>query len=421
MKIWILQTGEPLHVDCGATRPMRAMNLANALVEAGHSVTLISSAFNHTTKSHRTRKFSEININDNLQIRLIPSPGYFKHQGLSRLFDHAVLAKNLAKHLNGATEVPDVAFVGFPPIEVAYVFTKWLKSRGVPHLLDVKDQWPQLFVNALPLAARPIGRIVFSPYFYMAKKAMQNASGISSMAQGFLDWALNFVGRQQNTNDRVVPLTSPQRPVEVADHQAASAFWQHMGVSTVRTKVVFIGTHSVAFDMSAVVDAARYFASKDNNVDFVICGEGPMSIKWQQAFGNARNVFFPGWIDRAQIEVLLESSLAVLAPYFNTENFLVNVPNKVVDGLSYGKPILTGLRGEVEALVKDHFVGLFYGEGGKSLEHCIEELLSDEQLLLKIENNASSLYSDRFEFNRVYNDLVAHLEYLSNKKEVPLK
>jgi len=415
MNVWILQTGEPLHVDSGSPRPMRAMNLANALVEAGHNVTLFSADFSHAEKKHRFGHYKKVQVNDQLEYRLIPSPGYQQHMGFSRLYDHWVLGRNLKKILDQEIFKPDVAFVGFPPIEVAFYMISWLKKNGIPCLIDVKDRWPELFVDALPLVARPIARVAFGPYFYMAKKAMQNATGISTMAQGFLDWALSFVGRQQNTNDSVVPLTSPKRPVDVADHQAASAFWQQKGISIERTKVVFIGTHSVAFDMSPVVAAARYFASKDNKVDFVICGEGPMSIKWQQAFGDANNVYFPGWIDKAQIEVLLESSLAVLAPYFNTENFLINVPNKVVDGLSYGKPILTGLKGEVEALVKDHQAGLFYGDGEKSLEHCIEKLLSDEQLLLKIENNASKLYCDRFEFNRVYKGLVTHLECISNK------
>ena len=45
--IWILQTGEPLHIDQDDLRPMRGMNLADKLSEKGNNVTLISSLFNH--------------------------------------------------------------------------------------------------------------------------------------------------------------------------------------------------------------------------------------------------------------------------------------------------------------------------------------------------------------------------------------
>ena len=74
MNIWILQTGEPLHSDGENARPMRAMNLANKLIENGHSVTLWSSAFSHQIKSHRTKTYKKIKISNKLQIRLVPSP-----------------------------------------------------------------------------------------------------------------------------------------------------------------------------------------------------------------------------------------------------------------------------------------------------------------------------------------------------------
>ena len=50
MKVWIFQTGEPLHSDDDNPRPMRAMNLANSLVDMGHSVIIWSSAYYHQKK-----------------------------------------------------------------------------------------------------------------------------------------------------------------------------------------------------------------------------------------------------------------------------------------------------------------------------------------------------------------------------------
>jgi hypothetical protein len=51
MKIWILQTGEPMPLDRGSPRPMRAMNLASTLVARGHDVTILTSAFYHQEKA----------------------------------------------------------------------------------------------------------------------------------------------------------------------------------------------------------------------------------------------------------------------------------------------------------------------------------------------------------------------------------
>ena len=413
MNVWILQTGEPLHIDSGSPRPMRAMNLANELVNAGHNVTVFSSDFSHSHKNHRYGQYQEVSISERLQYKLIPSPGYQGHMGLKRLYDHWIMGWNLRKLLKQQQELPDVVFVGFPPIEVAYFMTRWLKKRNIPCLIDVKDQWPVIFVKALPGFAKPIGRILFSPYFYMAKKAINNATGVSAMAQGFLDWALTFAGRGQHGNDKVVPLTPPQQPISNDDYTKALAFWRNKLGDVKRTKVVFIGTPSTAFDMEPIIKAASYFGKSGSEVDFVICGEGPMTKQWQDDFSRCDNVYFPGWIDQAQISVLLENSLAVLAPYISTDDFMISVPNKVVDALSHGKPILTGLKGEVEALVKKHRTGLFYASNESSLEQCIETLLNDATLVQEIQQKTTEVYQQKYEFNRVYQGLVEHLTDLA--------
>ena len=62
MLVWILQTGEPLHIDNDNSRPMRAMNLSDKLVGSGHSVILWSSAFNHRIKKHRSKNMKHIKL-----------------------------------------------------------------------------------------------------------------------------------------------------------------------------------------------------------------------------------------------------------------------------------------------------------------------------------------------------------------------
>ena len=129
MNVWIFQTGEPLHSDNGNPRPMRAMNLANTLVTKGHNVVIWSSGFYHQKKIQRAKLYKKIFISKKLEIRLIPSPGYKKNISIQRLFDHFKLAYNLKKKLDVEKNLPDVAFVGYPPIETAFIMTNWLKKK----------------------------------------------------------------------------------------------------------------------------------------------------------------------------------------------------------------------------------------------------------------------------------------------------
>lgn len=417
LTVWLLQTGEPLHCDPGNPRPMRAMNLANALADAGHKVVLWSSAFYHQEKRHRARTSTAIQISPQIEIRLIPSPGYARNIGPGRLWDHAVLGYRLAQALAQEQVPPDVAFIGYPPIETAAVMARWLSRRGVPCLLDVKDQWPTIFTRALPSRLRAVGEVALWPYFYLGRRAMRDASGIVAMAEGFLQWALAFSGRTRSDNDQVISLTAPDARVSEADLAEARRWWDARGVlADGRARVCFVGSHTQSFDMDAVAATVAQLAALGQPCEFVFCGDGESSAEWRRLMSGAANVVFAGWVGRPQIEALAERSMAALAPYHNTEDFIMSVPNKVIDSLALGLPVLSPLQGEVARLISSHGVGLSYGAAsGASLSECLARLLQDKALQQELSANAARLYSAQFSFEMVYGGLVAHLEGLARK------
>ena len=114
------------------------------------------------------------------------------------------------------------------------------------------------------------------------------------------------------------------------------------------------------------------------------------------------------------IEGLARMSIASLAPYKNLDNFVYNTPNKIVDSLMLGKPILSPLKGEVAELIKKFRVGFSYDVQLK-LGQCIESLILNQNLQSELSQNAKNLYLSEFEFDNVYNSLVAHIEKLGEK------
>jgi len=420
LTIWILQTGEPLHIDDENVRPMRAMNLSNVLVDAGHKVVLWSSAFYHQEKRHRSSTQQSIKVSNNLEIRLIPSRGYQRNVGLGRLIDHAQLAVNLKKILKKCKDLPDVAFIGYPPIETAAVMVRWLSRHGVPMLLDVKDQWPSIFLDALPVFMRSLGPIVLRPYFQLAKRTMQDATGISAMANGFLNWALAFAGRARTDMDGVFPLTTPLGQVSAMQLEEARRWWNEQGIlDDGRPRVCSVGSHSQAFDFKPVNEAARMASIGSNDCQFVICGDGDSSAELRVMMAGLPNVHFPGWVDRPKIEALAERCRASLAPYLNTEDFRMSIPNKIIDALSLGLPILSPLQGEVAQLIDNHHVGMRYStDTGKSLHDCIQTLTNDTMLQRSMSQKARALYAERFSYDMVYGGLVKHLEKMAARWKV---
>jgi glycosyltransferase involved in cell wall biosynthesis len=416
LTIWILQTGEPLHLDSADARPMRAMNLANALVDAGHRAIVWSSAFSHQERRQRSLRAERTVISENLEYRLIPSPGYDRNIGLGRLWDHAVLAVNLRRMLSEQVDLPDACFIGYPPIETASVMARWLKKRSVPTLLDVKDQWPTLILDSIPRPYRPLGRLILSPWYFSARRAMRDATGISAMAESFLDWALSFAGRSRSARDVVVPLTSPRNESGEAELIEARDWWAARGVRADGTvRFCFIGSHTRSFDFNPIAAAARRLAEKRMPCDLIIAGTGECSADWQKAAAGLPNVKFPGWVNPAQARVLAELCSGYLAPYICSDDFERSIPNKVIDALSLGLPIVTSLRGEVAGLIVQFGVGLRYGtDSYQTLYDCLAVLMGDRPLQRQMSRNALEMYDDRFSFEKVYGDVVAHLESLAS-------
>jgi glycosyltransferase involved in cell wall biosynthesis len=285
-------------------------------------------------------------------------------------------------------------------------------------MLDVKDQWPTIFIDALPAPLKLIGRIALAPYFYFGRRAMREATALSAMADSFLQWAVNFAGRKVNQLDLVVPLTTPTGQVSLAELEEASCWWDQQGIKADGTqRIIFVGSHSPAFDIDPVCEAVMTMARTGSSCQFVFCGDGPESSEWRQKLAGLTNVFFPGWVGRDKIEALANRSSAALAPYRNSEDFMMSIPNKVIDSFALGLPVLSPLKGEVGILISEFAVGMSYGSStGKTLLQCIEDLATKPGLRDALSANASKLFQKRFSFETVYNGLVNHLEMLASKR-----
>lgn len=407
LAVWVFQTGEPLPHLGGSARPMRAANVTDALIAAGHRVTLWSSDFNHQSGRHFTGEDSSVRLSDQLEVRLVHSRGYQRNIGPGRVIDHAQLAHGLRRRLRDASP-PDVAFVGYPPIEPAAVLTRWLRAHAVPTLLDVKDQWPDVYLRALPTSAQPLGRVALSGYRHLGRRAMRDATGITSISQPFLEWSLAFAGRPECGADRVVPLTSRPPQIDAGTRAEAERFWDDLGVRPGQLRVAYVGTLSTGLDVDSLVRAAR-----TSDHQFVICGTGSTESVLRNALADRANVVMPGWIDSAQASVLADRTTLALAPYVPEAGFAMSLPNKVFDSLSYGIPLVSSIDGLVQQLIATEGVGHHYSDPTQ-LGEIITQLLSKPADVTAMRTRARALYDTRFSYDIVYSGLVDHMERLAS-------
>jgi glycosyltransferase involved in cell wall biosynthesis len=413
MKVWILQTGEPLHIDSTGLRPMRAMNLSNALIEKGHQVVLWSSDFDHFSKKHRTGKTSTIQYSENLEIRLVSSSGYKSHIGLSRLFDHAQLAFNLKKELKNQTP-PDVAFIGYPPIETAWIMTNWLNKRKVPSIVDVKDAWPEIYVQSLGSNLKRIALALLWPYTLMMKSIFRKSLGINSVTEDFLSWSLSKIPRSKSSFDQVTYLTSAEKLFSKDDIAEASSYWDSCGVPNDEIEnIFFLGTINNVYDFDQVIYAAR-----NSKFRYIIAGDGPNRDLILSQENLPSNLFLPGWINEIQAYVLASRSKAAIAPIRNRNDFAMNITNKFFDAMRFGVPMVTSIKGIAAKTIDENRVGISYESTKEnSLLLAINGLMENKSMQSEFSLNARKLYEMKYSHEKNYQKLVQHLEKISEDKK----
>jgi len=412
MKVWVLQTGEPLPLDGESGRPMRAINLTKKLLELGHSVVLWSSDFNHFTHDHRYGRNMKLTAGENLEVRLIHSRGYQRNVSPQRLFDHAGMARVLKNALKRESP-PDVALVGFPPIETAAVMMNWLCAMGVPAIVDVKDQWPEVLLRAIPEPMWPIGRLALRPYYRSSQRALSRATAITSISESFLKWSLEVADRPPNHHDGVFPLTTPSPVVSRIERDSAGSWWDGLGVfNDGRNRACFVGTLGSAFDFHPIAEAAR-----NESTQFVICGTGSEEVRVRELFHGLPNVVMPGWVDVPQAVVLAERSTMSLGPYLRHDDFMESLPNKFIDSLSRGLPFVTSLEGEVGRVCREFGVGLTYDPiSSGDLARVVSEINTSPDLRQSMASAAMKVYDEFFNFDKVYSSLVERLEAIAKLK-----
>lgn len=413
MKVWLITVGEPLPVSESKNRLLRTGLLANALINKGHKVTWWTSTFDHTSKQHRFDRDSVLRPEENLEIMLLHGVGYKKNVSLGRLLDHAIIAFKFLTR-SASTPRPDIILCSLPTLELGVAAVRYGKRMGVPVILDVRDLWPDIFLELVPKRWRSVAKVGLLPMFWAVRMACRGATGIIGNSPGFVDWGVRYAERPRCRWDRDFPFGYSQQTPSNVLMEEARLFWTKFGLNGKREDcfvVSFFGTISRQFELDTVIEAARRLEEGERKFKFVLCGAGDAVEGYKKLAGNCESVIFPGWVGAPEIWTLMQMSNAGLAPYKNGEGFKDNLPNKPIEYLSAGLPVVSSLNGYLQVLLKENECGLTYrgGDAG-SLVDTLVNLYDDRSVLHLMSKNAFALYKKKFVAEKIYEELIDYLE-----------
>ncbi len=416
MRIWLIAVGEPLPTD-GAVRLLRAGILADMLSENGHDVVFWTSTFDHTQKKQRFIENTEIQYRENYKIILIKSLSYKFNISIPRIISHRNSATQFAE-LSLSEKPPDIILASYPAIELCVQSVRYGEKFHVPVVIDLRDMWPDIFLNIAPVFFKPLARLILHPMFSGAKEVFGKADALFGITDGYVSWALGYAGRKKNNFDSEYPLAYDDKSPDKKMIKEAGLFWKNLGIySSSKIFIVsFFGTIGRQFELDTVINAAKILQDEKVNIRFVICGSGEMLDNCKKMASGLSNIIFPGWINSAQIWTLLKLSKAGLAPYKSTSDFTISYPNKSIEYMSAGLPVISSLKGSLEDLLNKSESGITYQNNNVSdLIRKLMSLYDNPVLLKKMSENSLKLYREKFIAKNVYGNMIDQLIKIAEK------
>jgi glycosyltransferase involved in cell wall biosynthesis len=411
MKIWLINSSEPTPLDEGKIRLLRMGILAQYLVNKGHQVLWWNADFLHATKKHRFGQDKTVEIEPNYMIRFLYGPGYQKHISLARFWDHRVIARKFLQESKN-TEKPDIVLCSLPTLDLADAATKYGKKYNVPVVLDIRDLWPDIFIEKIPPLLKLVISLVITPLHFIATRSCQNAFAITGNTPKFVEWGLKKAKRPQTEYDKYFPFGYQEPEISVSENNELDSFWQSEGVNPEVDNhiVAYIGVIGQNFQEECIAHAAKNVLKK-YNVLFVFCGGGDRLEELRLKYRENSNIIFPGWVNAKQIWHLMNRTTIALAAYKESENYRSSLTNKMIEYMAGGLPILFSIdEGYVADLIRTHEIGLTYGGSVDRLTEAINLLLHDEPYRAKLARNSRQLFEQQFTADKVYNEFVSYLE-----------
>lgn len=410
--VWIIKEGEPLPISNSNGRFMRAGMLAELFSQKGSEVTWWSSTYLHYEKKYAYDYDQTITISTNLTLKLLHSSnGYKKNISLKRIR----YSKDLGRKFRKQSRIegkPDIIYCSWPLVDFAYEAIKYSIEFNVPVVIDIRDFWPDIFIQPFPRFLQPIANYGINLLFKSkVSYVMKSATAVVGVIPKALDFAESY-GRELQPQDHVVHLAYDATPVSDEELKQAEEFWYQQGLKKEQCIVSYIGTIGNRIgDFDTLIEAAE--KCTDPSIVFVLCGIGNYLETLKQKTHHLNNVILPGYRNKAELRYLLKISTFGLLAYRNTEDFIDSLPNKFGEYLSQGLIVLTSLKGASRAILERENCGRYY-DTAESLLDMLSNINKNPQLKERMAENSLCLFKNEFDASKVYNEFYSFLQVVAN-------
>ncbi|MDI6891113.1 MAG: glycosyltransferase family 4 protein [Thermodesulfovibrionales bacterium] len=307
---------------------------------------------------------------------------------------------------------PNIIVASMPPHDLAYEAVMLAKKNNIPILVDIRDPWPDIFLDHVPTRLKNFVKILLYKDFRMIKKTMQMADGLIAATNAFLQWGLRYTQRQRTWKDRVFYL-GYKKNKGLNNPEVPEKFSNLIEDLENKFNIFFVGTISRSYHNPFVLLEAAEELSEHDNIHFIIAGDGELFEELKKKTENYSNVTLTGWINQQEIELWLEYSKIGVCPA--TKNVALPT-NKAFAYISAGLPVISAFQGDLKDIIEKYQIGLYYPPNDvDALVSCIKRLYEDKDLYAKMSSNAKRVFDEMFDADKIYEEYADHIEKVINE------
>jgi glycosyltransferase involved in cell wall biosynthesis len=289
----------------------------------------------------------------------------------------------------------DAMIVESPPLFDGFIGLVAGALRRTPFLFMVSDLWPESAIQMGVLNNRLAVRMAKTLELLTYKRA----AAILALTSGIQDG----IERDGIAPSKVVLFRNSVDCSFFKPGIPSAGMRQEIGAENAEFVALYAGTFGLAQGLSTVLEAAAMMQGAGNHrVRFVLAGDGAESdlLHAKAAELKLNNVTFLRSIAKARMPELLNSADCVLIPLRDLEIFRGALPTKLFEAMACAKPVVMGIAGEAEVVVKAAEAGLCISpEKPEAIRDAILTLMTDREEARRLGANGREYVMRNFDRN----------------------
>lgn len=346
---------------------VRSFHLAKGLVDAGHSVELIT--------GYDGRTYDQQWI-AGIKVHFLPVAYDQKFGFLKRILAFWLFVRK-SETLIPKLGRPDLLYISSTPLTTG-LLGLWAKRKlALPYIFEVRDLWPEA-----PIQVGAIRNPILINYLKkLEKRIYAQSMKLVALSPGIA------AHLKKIASDKEVDLIPNFADLETffpkeKNHALLNQLRLNSGIT-----IAYTGALGQVNAVDELVELAFLAQNRGKSWNFLIMGEGSekSALIEKSRKLNLRNIHFLPFGPKQQVNEVLNLADWAWISFAHFPVLKTNSPNKFFDALAAGKPILVNHKGWVHELVKTHQIGISFLPGKwEGAFAKLENLEKESEKLLEI-------------------------------------